>query len=335
MMRFVQLLKNIILTIKSKGYILENTVCITMSKGILIFLLIISISANLYLLAVEQPVKDDQVQLLQERINSLEEENEDLHAQISQDNVSLQSYASQIDFYRQQLNELGSSAGMPADEYEGSASLQAPAVYQSIENVIDGPFIRQIITEEGSLMNISVELNPGKGRVLVETKPLMGVVFQDAANTAVFVAQNLTDVNLMSSDTIFSITAVGEIPEVDGPSAGALMTLLMISAINHEQLNDSVTLTGTIDQYGHIGAIGGVLEKAQAAKDGGKQLFLLPRENSELVQYTYVEKKIGGFSFVERIPEIIDAKPYIEENIGIRVEYVDSIEDVMQYAFVN
>jgi predicted S18 family serine protease len=314
MMRFVQLLKNIILTIKSKEYILENTVCITMRKGILIFLLIISISANLYLLAVEKPVKDDQVQLLQERINSLEEENEDLNAQISQDNVSLQSYASQIDFYRQQLNELGSSTGMSADEYEGHASLQAPAVYQSVENVIDGPFIRQIITEEGSLMNISVELNPGKGRVLVETKPLMGVVFQDAANTAVFVAQNLTDVNLMSSDTIFSITAVGEIPEVDGPS---------------------VTLTGTIDQYGHIGAIGGVLEKAQAAKDGGKQLFLLPRENSELVQYTYVEKKIGGFSFVERVPEIIDAKPYIEENIGIRVEYVDSIEDVMQYAFVN
>ena len=306
-----------------------------MRKGTLFFLLIISITANLYLLAVEQPVKDDQVQLLQERINSLEEENEDLNAQINQDNVSLQSYASQIDFYRQQLNELGSNAGMSSNEYEGAASLQAPAVYQSIENVIDGPFIRQIVTEKGSLMNISVEVNPGKGRVLVETKPLMGVVFQDAANTAVFVSQNITNANLMSSDTIFSITAVGEIPAVDGPSAGALMTLIMISSINHEQLNDTVTLTGTIDQYGHVGAVGGVLEKAQAAKDGGKQLFLLPRENSELVQYTYVEKNIGGFSIIERRPEIIDTKPYIEENIGIRVEYVDSIEDVMKYAFAN
>ncbi|WP_370573650.1 S16 family serine protease [Methanomethylovorans sp.] len=304
-----------------------------MRKGTMILLLIISLTANLYLLAVQQPVKDEQVQLLQERINSLEAEKEDLNAQIGQDNVSLQSYASQLDFYRQQLNELGSSVGLSSDGYEGTASLQAPAVYQSIEEVIDGPFIRQIVTEKGSMMNISVEIGPGKGRVLVETKPLMGVVFQDAANTAVFVAQNLTDANMMSSDIIFSIIAVGEIPAVDGPSAGALMTLIMVSALNHEQLNDSVTLTGTIDQYGNVGAIGGVLEKAQAAKDGGKQLFLLPKENSRLVQYTYVEKNIGGFSMIERRPEIIDAKPYIEENIGIRVEYVDSIEDVMYYAF--
>ncbi|MCC7576698.1 MAG: ATP-dependent protease, partial [Methanomethylovorans sp.] len=212
-----------------------------MRKGAIILLLIISLTANFYLLAVQQPVKDEQVQQLQERINSLEAENENLNAKISQDNVSLQSYASQIDFYREQLNELGSTMGLAADVYEGTASLQAPAVYQSIEEVIDGPFIRQIVTEKGSMMDISVEIDPGKGRVLVETKPLMGVVFQDAANTAVFVAQDITDANLMATDTIFSITAVGEVPAVDGPSAGALMTLIMISALNHEQLNDSVT----------------------------------------------------------------------------------------------
>jgi hypothetical protein len=40
----------------------------------MILLLIISLTANLYLLAVQQPVKDEQVQMLQERINSLEAE---------------------------------------------------------------------------------------------------------------------------------------------------------------------------------------------------------------------------------------------------------------------
>ena len=298
-----------------------------------VLLLIISLTANLYFLALQQPAENGQVKLLQGRINSLEAENENLNSRISQDNVSLQSYASQLDFYRQQVNELGSSTGLSSDKYEGAASLQAPAVYQSIQEVRDGPFVRQVATENGTLMNISVEIDPGKGRVLVETKPLMGVVFQDAANTAVFVAQNLTDANLMSSDTIFSITAAGEVPAVDGPSAGALMTLIMISALNHEHLNNSVTLTGTIDQYGHVGAIGGVLEKAQAAKDAGKQLFLLPQENSKLIKYTYAERNIGGFSIVERKPEVVDAKPYIEKNIGIHVEYVDSIKDIMKYAF--
>ncbi len=303
-----------------------------MRKGIITVLLIISLTANLYLLSLQQPVQDEQVRILQDRINSLEAENEIFNAQISQDNVSLQSYASQIEFYRQRLNELECSMGLSSDGYEGTASLQAPAVYQSIEEYVDGPFIRQTVTEKGSMMDISVEIDPGKGRILVETKPLMGVVFQDAANTAVFVAQNFTGANLMASDTIFSITAIGEVPAVDGPSAGALMTLLMISALNHEQLDDSVTITGTIDQYGNIGAVGGIIEKAEAAKDSGKELFLLPGENRRLVQYNYVEKNIGGFSIIERKPEIIDAKTYIEDNIGIRVEYVDSVHDIIRYA---
>ena len=112
-------------------------------------------------------------------------------------------------------------------------------------------------------MNISVDIQPGKGRVLVETKPLMGIVFQDAANTAVFVAQNRTGIDISGSDIFFSIEADNQISSVDGPSAGALMTLLTIAALEHRRINPSVTLTGTIGEDGHIGAIGGAFEKAR------------------------------------------------------------------------
>ncbi|WP_269850066.1 S16 family serine protease [Methanosarcina horonobensis] len=209
--------------------------------------------------------------------------------------------------------------------------MQAPAVFQNIELERSGPFIREIVSEEGALLNISVETRAGKGRVLVQTTPLMGVIFQDAANTAVFVAQQETGVSLSGTDVIFSITADQEIPGVDGSSAGALMTLLTISAINGTELNNSVTLTGTIDDEGNVGAIGGVFEKAKAAEAGGKTLFLLPRENSELVIYNLEERSIGGFTVVERVPEAVDAEEYIEENIGINVEYVDTIEDILEY----
>jgi predicted S18 family serine protease len=178
---------------------------------------------------------------------------------------------------------------------------------------------------------MSVEIRPGKGRVLVQTTPLMGVIFQDAANTAVFVAERESGRQLTSSDIIFSITARDEIPGVDGPSAGALMTLLTISAIENTPLNDSITLTGTIDTEGNIGEIGGVLEKAKAAEAGGKSLFLIPRENSELVTYKLVERKFGGFTVVSRQPEIVDAEEYIEKNVGINIEYVDTIDDVLKY----
>ncbi len=121
------------------------------------------------------------------------------------------------------------------------------------------------------MANISVEIQPGEGRVLFQTTPLMGVLFQDAGNIAVLVAENKTGKSLSSSDVILSINAKNQIQRVEGPSAGALMTLITISAIDSNiKLNHSITLTGTIDSKGNIGLIGGVLEKAKAARAGGK-----------------------------------------------------------------
>jgi len=305
-----------------------------MKSKFLVFLLVISLVANAYfVLFEEQPsLEGGQIQEMQTRINSLETENENLKAQINQNNESLHSYASQLESYRERVFELENSSQMCPAGIEGFATLQGPAVFQTVKTDQTGPFVRQSVSEEGALLNISVEIRPGKGRVLVQTTPLMGVIFQDAANTAVFVAENETERQLSSSDIIFSIAAPDQIPGVDGPSAGALMTLLTISAIdNNTKLNDSITLTGTIDNEGNIGPIGGVLEKAKAAKAGGKTLFLVPRENRELVTYKYVEKKFGGLTVVERESETVDAKEYIEKNVGIKIEYVDTIEDVLKY----
>lgn len=304
-----------------------------MSK-LLVFLLAISLIANAYFVVFEeQPYsEEEQIQEMQARINSLETENENLKTEISQSNESLQSYASQLASYRERVFELENGTPMCPAGIEGFATLQGPAVFQKVELERSGPFIRENVTEEGALLNISVEIQPGKGRVLVQTTPLMGFAFQDAANTAVFVAEEKTGRKLSSSDIIFSIVAPDETPGVDGPSAGALMTLLAISAIdNGTELNNSITLTGTIDDEGNIGPIGGVLEKAEAAKDGGKTLFLVPRENSELVTYKYVERNLGGFTITEQEPEIVDAEEYIEGEVGINIEYVDTIDDVLEY----
>ena len=300
----------------------------------LVFLLIISLVANAYfVLLEEQPsFEEEQVQEMQARINILEKENENYKTRINQDNKSLQSYASQLESYRKRVFELESNSQMCPAGIEGFATLQGPAVFQKIELERSGPFVVENVSEQGALLNLSVEIRPGKGRILVQTTPLMGVIFQDAANTAAFVAENKTEKQLSGSDIIFSISAPDEAPGVDGPSAGALMTLLTISAIdNSVRLNDSITLTGTIDNEGNIGPIGGVVEKAQAVKAGGKTLFLVPEANSELVTYKYVERKVGGFTLIERKPEVVDTEKYIEKNVGIDVEYVNTIDDVLRY----
>lgn len=312
-----------------------------MKKEIVVFLLIISLITNVYMWKVYEHPEQKQVDILQEHVIDLQTQNDKLNQTIIQNNVSLNSYASQLDYYKEQLllMQTNNSSNITLMEnpfiHSTSAHMLAPAVYQAVEYIDDGFFTRQYVTEHGSVMDVTVEIDPGKGRVLVQTKPLMGTVFQDAANTAVFVAQNITGKNLMNSDIIFSITSEDEIPGVDGPSAGALMTLLTISAVNDQKIDDGLILTGTIDQNGNIGAIGGEVHKAQASKDAGKTLFLLPRENSRMIQYTYVERNIGGLVIQQQRPEIFDAKTYIEENVGIRVEYVDNIQDVMKYAFEN
>ena len=305
-----------------------------MKSKLLVFLLVISLFANAYfVLFEEQPsFEGKQVQEMQTQINSLETENKNLKTQINQSNESLQSYASQLKSYRERVFELENGSQICPVGVEGFATLQGPAVFQKVKLERSGSFIWKNVSEEGALLNISTEIQPGKGRVLVQTTPLMGVVFQDAANTAVFVAENKTSRQMSSSDIIFSITASNETPGVDGPSAGALMTLLTISAIdNNTKLNNSITLTGTIDDEGNIGQIGGVLEKAKAAKAGGKTLFLIPRENNQLVTYKYVERKLGGFNVIEKQSEVVDSKEYIEKEVGINIEYVDTIDDVLKY----
>ncbi|MFZ3167154.1 MAG: S16 family serine protease [Candidatus Methanoperedens sp.] len=301
-----------------------------MKSKILAVLLLISILMNIYLIQAQPSSKD--LLEMKNKINQLEINNSEMSKQIYRDNLSIQNYASQLDLYREKISGLEEKFNNTPSGLSGAAKLEAPAVMQKVDYIEDYPFVRQQITEIGSMMNISVEIKPGKGRVLVDTKPLMGVVFQDAANTAAYTAQKKTGKDLSGSDIIFSIDATYEVPSVDGPSAGALMTLLVVGGLNNLELRKDMTMTGTIDKDGHVGEIGGVIEKAKAAKDSGKNLILLPKENSRLTQYIEKTRNYFGITIIERVPETIDAKDYIEKNIGINVEYIDNLDDVLKYA---
>jgi predicted S18 family serine protease len=241
------------------------------------------------------------------RLNALSNENTQLHSEVNQ----FAAESSQEDSY--------------------SASLQAPAVSQSVQNIVRGRRVTQTVVQHGSIMNISVEIIPGRGRILVQTTPLMGVDFQGAANTAVAVAGQKAGFDLSKSDVIFSIDSGSQISEVDGPSAGALMTLLTLSAIEKRPLDTSLTLTGTINKDGSVGAIGGVAEKATAAKESGKTLFLVPAANQLIPLPSPVSSGSGIFSTTSSAQQV-SAKEYIEKNIGISVTYVKTIDDVTSIA---
>jgi predicted S18 family serine protease len=215
------------------------------------------------------------------------------------------------------------------------ASLQGPAVLTTVSYSRRGQFLYQETNETGTMTNISVEIVPGEGRVLVQTTPLMGIVFQDAANTAVAVTRDQTKIDLSRFDIIYSIKSNDLIPAIDGPSAGALMTIITEAAITGQPLWENRTLTGTINPDGSIGPIGGIVEKAKAAKEAGKDLLLLPQGNANLVLLNENVRNVGGFRLVEQVPETTPAKEYIESTVGIHVEYVNTINDVEHYLLQN
>lgn len=63
---------------------------------------------------------------------------------------------------------------------------------------------------------------------------------------------------------------------IDGPSAGALKTVALIALQNGHEIDESVSMTGTINATGTIGPVGGIPEKLQGAADEGITTVLVP-----------------------------------------------------------
>src|SRR5438309_9193465 len=156
-----------------------------------------------------------------------------------------------------------------------SKSITAVAVRPVLQS--DGFF--ETTTYQGTVMKITVDIRDGPGLVLVNTAIPTGVDFQTSAKTSVRIAQNITNVDLSKKDVIFSISSENnqELQAVDGGSAGGAMTVLLASEILGKPISDKVLMTGTIEEDGTIGKIGGVAEKADAAGKYGAKTFLVPQ----------------------------------------------------------
>lgn len=132
---------------------------------------------------------------------------------------------------------------------------------------------------------LEVELVPGKGRVLLSADPLTGIQTQDSERIATQIAQNLTGLNFSQIDTIYTFYIDADV--IEGPSAGAAMTVATVAAAQNKEIRGDASITGSINSDGTITAVGGVLEKAHAAAIVNNTYFLIPMDN-EIHSY-YVE----------------------------------------------
>jgi len=191
------------------------------------------------------------------------------------------------------------------------------------------------VDEEGNgvATTLKVESRPGTGKVLVDVNQLLfWVDTQYSIRTAQRVAQNITGVDLSNIDLVYWIETNASV--IEGPSAGAALTVATVVAIQNKSLNESVMITGTINPDGTIGPVGGIFAKAKASKDIGTKLFLVPEGQGLEISYKPVQKceKHGPITLCTT--DYRTEKVDISKNVGIEVKEVSRIEDALKYFLI-
>ncbi|MFY1690025.1 PDZ domain-containing protein [Plantactinospora sp. WMMB782] len=74
-----------------------------------------------------------------------------------------------------------------------------------------------------------------------------------------------------------------DLGDIGGPSAGLMFALGIVDKVRSEDLTGGKIIagTGTIDDLGQVGPIGGIPQKLVGAKNAGAKYFLVPADNCE------------------------------------------------------
>jgi ATP-dependent Lon protease len=158
----------------------------------------------------------------------------------------------------------------------------------------------------GYLIPLEVIIKNGKGNLFLNVaNVLFDETLQSSAQTAVFVARDISRKNLLDKDVLITIEAQAQDQtiSISGGSGGAAITLAVLAALEGRVLKNDVFITGTISEDHTIGRIGAPRAKALAAKKSGAIMFLVPAGQ---------KSEVG--------------------EVGIQVNEVNTIEEAARYA---
>lgn len=95
--------------------------------------------------------------------------------------------------------------------------------------------------------------------------------------------------------------------DIGGPSAGLAFTLTVLDVLTEGDLTGgaNVVVTGTIDRQGNVGPIGGVKQKAYAARDADADLFIVPERNFDVARAAVDDLRIESVATLDDALEII------------------------------
>jgi ATP-dependent Lon protease len=161
----------------------------------------------------------------------------------------------------------------------------------------------------GDVLFVEAALLPnGSGQVTLTGQ--LGAVMQESARAALsHVRQQASSLGIspefLSKHDMHVHVPAGAIPK-DGPSAGVTMATAMVSAARAVPVKSDVAMTGEITLSGLVLPVGGIREKALAARRHGIKTFILPELNAtDLSELPQEVRKDMAFRPVKTLEEAL------------------------------
>lgn len=127
----------------------------------------------------------------------------------------------------------------------------------------------------GDLAYLDLQIRPGSGSVFLDSFPATRIDTQVSARMANEIACEKSHYGCSLYDFFYTIRA--EASTIGGPSAGAAITILTLSALEDAPLKDKLAVTGAISSGGIIMPVDGIKEKVDAADRNGYDLVIIPK----------------------------------------------------------
>jgi hypothetical protein len=169
----------------------------------------------------------------------------------------------------------------------------------------------------GGVSPVRVSVRPSRNKELrvgfyEEEVGGLGPMWQAAGWTAVVVASQVLNIDPRDYEFAYSVGG-----RIDGPSAGAYMTIATLAALQGHPVAQDVFMTGTINPDGTIGPVGGVPHKVAGAAENGARMVLIPaglrydqdQNTGEMVDVVEVGRNLGVE--VREVSTIYEAYPLI------------------------
>ncbi|MFW6035274.1 MAG: ATP-dependent protease LonB [Halothermotrichaceae bacterium] len=147
---------------------------------------------------------------------------------------------------------------------------------------------------------------------------------KESAENAITVLRRMMTIN--PNDYDIHINFPGGLP-IDGPSAGVSMSVAIYSALTKTPIDNKIAMTGEVSIRGLIKPVGGVNAKIEAAKRGGAERVLIPKDNWQNL--------FGKIRNIEIIPvstleEAIDKSMTVKEEDRLKLITSDRLMTISQ-----